>query len=316
MAAHSVVEVVSDDMPFLVDSVTAELSRHGRAIHLVIHPSSWCAATSPATLLEVCDATSLEDAGDDCQDAVVESWMHVEIDRETDDEQRDRAGRRPRAGAARRPRGGRGLAARCSASPSQVADERRRQRRRPACPRAGGRRGRASCSAGWPTRTSPSSATASTSWSPSRTGRRPAGRRPGHRARHPARRPAPGRRLRPAAAGGERARARAAAAGDHQGQQPLHRAPAGLPRLRRRQDVRRPGEVVGERRFLGLFTSAAYNESIQRIPVLRRKAAEVLARSGFTRQQPLRQGPAADPGDLPARRAVPDRRRRPRSTSS
>ncbi len=41
------------------------------------------------------------------------------------------------------------------------------------------------------------------------------------------------------------------------------------------------GEVNGERRFLGLFTSAAYNESIQRIPVLRRKAAEVLARSGF-----------------------------------
>src|SRR5687768_12562126 len=42
------------------------------------------------------------------------------------------------------------------------------------------------------------------------------------------------------------------------------------------------GDVNGERRFLGLFTSAAYNESIQRIPVLRRKAAEVLARSGFT----------------------------------
>ncbi len=43
------------------------------------------------------------------------------------------------------------------------------------------------------------------------------------------------------------------------------------------------GAVVGERRFLGLFTSAAYNESIQRIPVLRRKAAEVLSRSGFTK---------------------------------
>ena len=42
------------------------------------------------------------------------------------------------------------------------------------------------------------------------------------------------------------------------------------------------GNVVGERRFLGLFTSAAYNESIHHIPVLRRKAAEVLARSGFS----------------------------------
>ena len=35
---HTVVELVTDDMPFLVDSVTAELSRQGRAIHLVVHP--------------------------------------------------------------------------------------------------------------------------------------------------------------------------------------------------------------------------------------------------------------------------------------
>ena len=36
--SHSVVEVVTDDMPFLVDSVTNELSRQGRGIHVVIHP--------------------------------------------------------------------------------------------------------------------------------------------------------------------------------------------------------------------------------------------------------------------------------------
>lgn len=41
------------------------------------------------------------------------------------------------------------------------------------------------------------------------------------------------------------------------------------------------GEVVGERRFLGLFSSAAYTESLTRIPLLREKAAEVLRRSGF-----------------------------------
>src|SRR5437764_9354736 len=35
---HSVVEVVTDDMPFLVDSVTAELNRQGFSIHLVVHP--------------------------------------------------------------------------------------------------------------------------------------------------------------------------------------------------------------------------------------------------------------------------------------
>ncbi len=41
------------------------------------------------------------------------------------------------------------------------------------------------------------------------------------------------------------------------------------------------GEVIGERRFLGLFTHVAYNESISRIPVLRRKLAEVLDRAGM-----------------------------------
>ncbi|GAA1547380.1 NAD-glutamate dehydrogenase [Nocardioides humi] len=41
------------------------------------------------------------------------------------------------------------------------------------------------------------------------------------------------------------------------------------------------GEVVGERRFLGLLSSAAYTESLLRIPLLREKVEEVLARSGY-----------------------------------
>ncbi len=41
------------------------------------------------------------------------------------------------------------------------------------------------------------------------------------------------------------------------------------------------GRVVGERRFLGLFASTAYSESVTRIPVLRQKAAAVLRRSGY-----------------------------------
>ncbi len=35
---HTVVEIVNDDMPFLVDSVTAELARQDLTVHLVIHP--------------------------------------------------------------------------------------------------------------------------------------------------------------------------------------------------------------------------------------------------------------------------------------
>jgi glutamate dehydrogenase len=42
------------------------------------------------------------------------------------------------------------------------------------------------------------------------------------------------------------------------------------------------GEVVGEHRFLGLYTHAAYHESITRIPVLRRKLVNVLELAGLT----------------------------------
>jgi glutamate dehydrogenase len=42
------------------------------------------------------------------------------------------------------------------------------------------------------------------------------------------------------------------------------------------------GEVVGERRFLGLFSSSAYRTSVRELPVVRRKVAEVLDRSGLS----------------------------------
>jgi glutamate dehydrogenase len=42
------------------------------------------------------------------------------------------------------------------------------------------------------------------------------------------------------------------------------------------------GQVRGEYRFLGLYTHAAYHESITRIPVLRRKLASVLEAAGMT----------------------------------
>ena len=36
--AHSIIEIINDDMPFLVDSVTAEINRHDAEVRLVIHP--------------------------------------------------------------------------------------------------------------------------------------------------------------------------------------------------------------------------------------------------------------------------------------
>ena len=37
-STHTLIEIVNDDMPFLVDSVTMEVNRHGLTLHLIIHP--------------------------------------------------------------------------------------------------------------------------------------------------------------------------------------------------------------------------------------------------------------------------------------
>ncbi|MFI0542031.1 NAD-glutamate dehydrogenase [Streptomyces sp. WSLK1-3] len=79
---HSVVEVVTDDMPFLVDSVTNELTRQGRGIHVVIHPQVIVRRDVTGKLIEV--LTAPPSAADLPHDAHTESWIHVEIDRETD----------------------------------------------------------------------------------------------------------------------------------------------------------------------------------------------------------------------------------------
>ncbi|HVB27266.1 MAG TPA: NAD-glutamate dehydrogenase domain-containing protein, partial [Mycobacteriales bacterium] len=81
-AGHSIVEVVTDDMPFLVDSVTAELSRHGCGIHLVIHPQFVVRRDMVGTLIEVLDLDPALAPAE--PDLVVESWIHVEIDRQDD----------------------------------------------------------------------------------------------------------------------------------------------------------------------------------------------------------------------------------------
>jgi glutamate dehydrogenase len=81
---HTVVEVVTDDMPFLVDSVTNELTRQDRAIHVVIHPQLLVRRDLTGKLLEIMDAEAAAAGPDLPQDALVESWMHIEIDRETD----------------------------------------------------------------------------------------------------------------------------------------------------------------------------------------------------------------------------------------
>ncbi len=37
-STHTIIEIVNDDMPFLVDSVTMEINRQRLKAHLTIHP--------------------------------------------------------------------------------------------------------------------------------------------------------------------------------------------------------------------------------------------------------------------------------------
>jgi glutamate dehydrogenase len=88
---HTVVEIVTDDMPFLVDSVTMSLSRSDRSVHVVIHPQLLVRRDVTGRLAQLLRGDAERYVGaEDPQDVVRESWMHVEIDRETDKEELDR----------------------------------------------------------------------------------------------------------------------------------------------------------------------------------------------------------------------------------
>src|SRR5215475_4620973 len=72
-STHTVIEIVNDDMPFLVDSVTMEVNRHGLTLHLIIHPIMM-ARRGPDGQLEEMPAAPGEGVSP-------ESLMHFEIDR-------------------------------------------------------------------------------------------------------------------------------------------------------------------------------------------------------------------------------------------
>ncbi len=76
---HTVVEVVTDDMPFLTDSIGMELSRRGFGVHVIIHPVMNVRRDADGRLLAV-----LAPHGEPDDGHVVESVIHAEVDRETD----------------------------------------------------------------------------------------------------------------------------------------------------------------------------------------------------------------------------------------
>src|SRR4051812_15092249 len=78
---HTVVEIVVDDMPFLVDSASMVITDRGSALHLLVHPQFVVRRDVTGTLQDV---LTDEAAMPDEHDLVRESWMHLEIDRIAD----------------------------------------------------------------------------------------------------------------------------------------------------------------------------------------------------------------------------------------
>jgi glutamate dehydrogenase len=75
---YTVLELVSDDMPFIVDSLTMELSRQGCGIELIIHPVMRVVRDAEGHLLEVLE-TGVSAPGE-----VAESVIHVELAHQSD----------------------------------------------------------------------------------------------------------------------------------------------------------------------------------------------------------------------------------------
>ncbi|MFQ5982140.1 MAG: NAD-glutamate dehydrogenase, partial [Woeseiaceae bacterium] len=77
---YTFVEMVNDDMPFLVDSISAAINRHGLAIHITVHPVLRVKRDGRGRLLKILDSAG---GGQN------ESFIRFAIDKETDQQMLD-----------------------------------------------------------------------------------------------------------------------------------------------------------------------------------------------------------------------------------
>jgi glutamate dehydrogenase len=78
---HTVIEIINDDMPFLVDSTSAEINRQGLTLHLIVHPIFHVERAADGGLQSIA-------AGTEAGTGQGESWMHIEVDRLVDPQQK------------------------------------------------------------------------------------------------------------------------------------------------------------------------------------------------------------------------------------
>ena len=272
-STHTIVEIVTDDMPFLIDSVRMALNGRGLTSHLVIHPIMRVRRGEGARIDAI---LSREDRS---EGSVVEAIIHVEVDRQTEQETLDAMVAEIRSAlddvrAAVDDWGHMREALRRSISemePPPLADP--------------GELDEARAFLEW----IEANHFTFLGYGAYRVEQTGSGERFA---------PEPGTGLGLLRdAGGQRASDAFAylptpRPGDRSRPDLLVLTRAGV-----RSTVHRPtyldhvgirqfdtdGKVIGERRFLGLYTSAAYNRVPRDIPLLRRKAAEAIERAGYSR---------------------------------
>ena len=80
-SSHTVVEVITDDMPFLLDSLTMVLNDCGLNVHVMVHPVLQAVRDRGGRLRIITDGAT--DGGRS------ESWQHIEVDRIADPGRRE-----------------------------------------------------------------------------------------------------------------------------------------------------------------------------------------------------------------------------------
>src|SRR5215213_9863506 len=83
VGSRTVIRLVTDDMPYLVDSVTAEVVRQGVALAHVVHPVVVVRRDVTGRIKSFLDSSDPTGCG---PDAIAESWMAVVLDGPVDDE--------------------------------------------------------------------------------------------------------------------------------------------------------------------------------------------------------------------------------------
>ncbi|MDH4071997.1 MAG: NAD-glutamate dehydrogenase, partial [Gammaproteobacteria bacterium] len=77
-SAFTIIEMVNDNMPFLVDSVSAAINRQGLSIQMTVHPILCVQRDARGKLVNVCDDSS--------DDGHPESFVRFTVDRESDEQ--------------------------------------------------------------------------------------------------------------------------------------------------------------------------------------------------------------------------------------